>query len=84
MTKVIVVWAVSSEEAEKGNFTVLTYGDGEPRVYEKDRLDWRVSAGLSVPFFSSIDEAKKHLSRFPGPANGVQLSLAAAKAGGLL
>ena len=56
-TKVIIVWASTQEDLDEGLVHIITGYEG-PRVYEKDKLDYRVSPeGTAVPFAKVWQEA---------------------------
>jgi hypothetical protein len=56
-TYVVVVWAKTQEKLDEGFVHILT-GYGGPRVYEKDKLDNRVSPeDTAVPFAKTWQEA---------------------------
>lgn len=50
--KVIVVWK------EEDGFGVLVYGDGSPRVYERDKLDSRLTLDekVKLPYYATVSD----------------------------
>ena len=56
-TYVVVVWATTQKNLDEGFVHIIT-GYGGPRVYEKDKLDPRLSPeGTAVPFAKVWQEA---------------------------
>lgn len=81
-TKVVVVWASTQENLDKG-FVHIIKGHEGPRIYEKDKLDHRVAPeDTNVPFSKIWQEA---VSLMGGERIGkpVQLDLATAQRIGL-
>ena len=66
--KVMIVWAQSKESlGENGIIQILDSYTG-PRVYEKDKLDSRLTMGAYsvLPFFDKWVDAKRFMCENPG------------------
>ena len=66
--KVMIVWAQSRESLqEEGIIHILDSYTG-PRVYEKDKLDSRLTMGsvLTLPFADNWEDASKFMLDNPG------------------
>ena len=65
--KVMIVWAISKEYLEAGNLHFLNSYTG-PRVYEKDKLDFRLTMGTvsTLPFADNWGDASKFMLDNPG------------------
>lgn len=81
--KVVVVWASTQENLDKG-FVHIVNGFEGPRVYEKDALDTRISNsdGKDIPYANSWQEAW-HFMNGDNIGSKVQLNLKTAKRIGL-
>lgn len=74
MEQVIVVWASSEQSLADGFLNVLSFGDGTPRIYEKDNVDPRAG---KVPFHASLEDAVKVMKA--GPLNAISIPLEEAR-----
>ena len=80
--KVVVVWASTQENLDKGFVHIVTGHEG-PRVYDKDALDTRIEEdGKDIPYALTWQEAW-HFMDGANIGNKVQLNLKTAKRIGL-
>ena len=63
-------------------FDMLVYGDGSARVYRRDDVDWRVTAGLEggIPYADTAEALRQHFVRVgKGTLAPIQVSVTLAQ-----